>query len=558
MNIGACWKLKYICFAVCLIFLGSMKAAAAGDAGTTTNIRPANSDSGSPESLSEISRLKQQLSEQQKQLSEQQRQIDELRLIVLEQGKLKGNVSSAADIRFQSASSTSSGARVLGELASTTPIIPPAKAEASQAASLQPKDTVSVQDLSEKTDGVIKSLNGFRFGGDFRLRYDGTFRSANSVAGPAQNSRVRYRLRFNVDKDIGSMFAARFQLASGPLNNGLTNDQDFNATILKDPISIAEVYLDFHPDKHFSVRGGRMEEAFADNTRFIWDDDVRFNGFSATLPFPISKNALGLKSFEIRSGVYFLASPNVQILAESSPYVSAGYIPGQKIRDAMLYHPGFVLKGDVGSKWDHTLTADIQLYQNANLIQVASTSSGVPLYVQPAIGVTLSGPVTGTGNATTTPGGPAYAARHFQIAHMSYRIQYKGIRIGSREMPLWFDLQGTENVGTSQDQYGYMGSVNFGQVKKFGDYRLLYSFAYKEANAFISQFTDDDLGTGSGVNIKVHFIRFDLGLARFLEWQNLLFIQKEISGNRANFFVPLTHGAAQQYRFQSQLAIAFR
>jgi hypothetical protein len=557
MNPGASWKPHYIGFVVCLIFIGLMKAVSAGDAETTTNIRPANSDSGSPESLSEISRLKLQLSEQQKQLSDQQRQIDELRLMVLEQGKPKSNVSSVADIKSPSASSASSGARVLGEVASATPIIPPTKAEASPPAPPQSKDTVSVQDLSEKTEGVIKSLNGFRFGGDFRLRYDGTFRSANSVAGPAQNSRARYRLRFNVDKNIGSMFATRFQLASGPLNNGLTNDQDFNATILKDPISIAEVYIDFHPDKRFSVRGGRMEEAFADNTRFIWDDDVRFNGFSATWSFPISKNALGLKNFEIRSGVYILASPNVQILTESSPYVSAGYIPGQKIRDAMLYHPGLVLKGDLGSKWDHTLTADIQLYQNANLIQVASTSSGVPLYVQPAIGVTLSGPVTGTGNATTTPGGPAYAAGHFQIAHVAYRIQYKGISLGGREMPLWFDLQGAENVGTSRERYGYMGSVNFGQVKKLGDFRLLYSFAYKEANAFISQFTDDDLGTGGGVNIRAHFIRFDLGLARFLQWQNLLFIQKEISGNGVNFFVPLPHGAAQQYRFQSQLAITF-
>jgi len=39
-------------------------------------------------------------------------------------------------------------------------------------------------------------------------------------------------------------------------------------------------------------------------------------------------------------------------------------------------------------------------------------------------------------------------------------------------------MQRVENVWTSRDRYSYMESVNFGQVKKFGDYGLLYLFAY--------------------------------------------------------------------------------
>ena len=75
----------------------------------------------------------------------------------------------------------------------------------------------------------------------------------------------------------------------------------------------------------------------------------------------------------------------------------------------------------------------------------------------------------------------------------------------------------------------------------------------------ISQFTDDDLGTGSGVNIAVHAIRFDLGLTRFLQWQNLFFIQNARRGNNPGefFFVPLRRGANTTYRYLGQLAFTF-
>jgi hypothetical protein len=289
----------------------------------------------------------------------------------------------------------------------------------------------------------------------------------------------------------------------------------------------------------------------------LWDDDVRFEGFSAITRIPLPQNALGFQSFELRGGVYFLASPNIQILPANSPLVAAGFDPGQKVRDAMLYHPGFIVKAALGSKWDYSISADMQIYHNANLIQVASTAAGFPVYVNGALGITLSGPLTGTGTATTTPGGPAYAANHFQIARVAYRIQRKGIKVGDREMPLWFDLQGSKNTGTGAQRYGYMASANVGQVKRFGDVRLLYQYGYKEANSLISQFTDDDLGSGSGVNIRVHAVRFDLGITRFLQWQNLLFIQNEISNNSTNFFVPLPRGAETTYRYLGQLAFSF-
>jgi hypothetical protein len=199
------------------------------------------------------------------------------------------------------------------------------------------------------------------------------------------------------------------------------------------------------------------------------------------------------------------------------------------------------------------------MYRNSNQIQLASTAAGFPVVVTKDLGFVLSGPVGGAGNGTTLPGGATYFARDFHIAHLGYRLERKGVSIGGREMPLWLDFQASRNTGASNLRDALMASVNLGSIRKAGDVRTLYQFAIKDANSMISQFTDDDLGTGSGVNIAVHALRFDLGLTRFLQWQNLLFIQNQrrASNPSEQFFVPLQRGANSTFRYLGQLAFSF-
>jgi hypothetical protein len=412
-------------------------------------------------------------------------------------------------------------------------------------------------DLDKKVETIATGLGGFKFSGDLRLRADVQSRAGNAVAGPLQNIRSRFRVRFNADKDIDPKFRFHIQLSTGPFNNQTTNDQEFGAMAVKYPFAIAEAYVDYHPTTKISLRGGRMEEVFADNTRFLWDDDVRFNGFQQIATLSLASTAF--KSLEVRSGEYFLSNPNVPILAATSPFVAAGYQPGQKVRDANLFHPGVVLSGDLGMRWTHQATADIELYRNLNQIQLSSTAAGFPVVINNSVGFSLSGPITAVGNATTTPGGAIYSAGRFQIARVAYRIQNKGIKLRGREMPFYIDLQGARNVGTHRLRDAVMASANLGTVRQFGDMRFLYQFAIKDANAIIAQFTDDDLGTGSTTNVAVHALRFDLGLTRSLQWQNLFFIQNAKSPNdpAQQFFVPVQRGANTTFRYLGQLAFSF-
>ena len=115
--------------------------------------------------------------------------------------------------------------------------------------------------------------------------------------------------------------------------------------------------MDFRPNSKVTLRGGRIGESLRRQHALPWDDDVRFNGFSQTLALPLGENALGFTSLELRAGEYILSNPAVYILPASSPYVAAGYQTGQKVRGANLFHPGAVLRGNLGSHWSQQISA---------------------------------------------------------------------------------------------------------------------------------------------------------------------------------------------------------
>ncbi len=518
-------------------------------------------------SADELSLLRQQIAVQQEQINQLRARMEELGQRMGQTEQFPQGGPSPMGGRREVASRAPSG-----DPASLSPEIPLSLDRARFAASapaasgstpvtqaeLQSYST-RVDDLGKKTETVLKNLGGFQFGGDFRLRADVQARSGNAIAPPLQNARARYRLRLNVDKEWDKRFKFHLQLSTGPLNNALTADQDFAGTVAKSPFSIAEAYVDFHPNPNFSARGGRMEEVFMDYLRFLWDDDVRFNGFQQVATVPFGSKPWGFKSLEFRTGEYLLSNPNVPLLAASSPFVGAGFQAGQKVRDANLFHPGLVLRGDLGTRWSHRLSGDVELYRNASQIQLASTTAGFPVVVSNALGVALAGPMSGTGNATTTPGGARYSARNFQIARVVYRLEHSGWKFRDRPMPAWLDFQAARNFGTGKLRDAFLASANLGEVKGFGDVRFLYQFGIKDANSLVSQFTDDDFGTATGVNISTHAVRFDFGLTRFLQWQNLFFIQdaRRPSNPAEQFFVPVQRGAGTTFRYLGQFNFTF-
>lgn len=422
----------------------------------------------------------------------------------------------------------------------------------------------SVEQRLAKLEGQALKIGPVRFSGDFRVRFDGIFRSATRPPDPpldhVQNARARYRLRLNFDTDIHPNLSFHGQLATGPLNNQLSTNQDFTSITTRAPFSLSEAWIEYRPTKALQLQAGRVQDVFADNSRFLFDDDIRFNGFNEKYVMSFKPNAAYLSSLELRAGQYILSTPNVAVIAPNSPLARAGEVVGTAGRSATLFHQGLLANQTFNKKWNSQLGGDIQLYRHPNQIQLASTTDGLVLLVQPGLGIALSGPLPGTGNATTTSGGVIYTAPGFQVARLTYRLNYAGFTRGDHAFPISFNLQLARNVATGlRERDAMLAALQVGRITKRGDTAFLYIFSIKGANALISEVTDDDLGTNTGVNIRTSHFRFEYGISRKVTFQSLFFVQNSLrrSGQFPNFFVPVGDFAPTTYRVQQQLVFSF-
>ncbi len=430
--------------------------------------------------------------------------------------------------------------------------------------------TTRLDTLSREVEGISKGVAGFKFSGDFRLRADGIFRSSDAAAGPEQDMRGRYRARLNFDKGIDQQLSTHFQLGSGRFDNAITDDTDFGGGATRGPIFLTEAWMDYHPNSTVSLRGGKMPEVFQDFTRFMWDEDVRFNGGQESIGKSLGENPLGITRITLRAGQYVLTNPNIQVLPSatqcaaspapaSCAYLQAGYTPGENVRASDLFDEGVFVDGKIQPGWSQYLFGNFVSYRNADQIALGSTSAGYGVFASSQLGVTLPGPLTGTGSATTLPGGGIYTAHQYQIGHLAYRITKEGLRSHREEFPVFLDLQASRNFGTSFLRNAWGATLNVGEIKKAGDVRFLYFYVVKDANSLVSEFTDDQVGTQTGVNIRTHALRFDIGLTKYLQWQNIVYVQNEISSNdpARHFYVPIQEGAGTQFRVQSSLFANF-
>lgn len=539
---------RFVLFVTVLLGASAMAVAQSVPAQVRSSMRSVTTDRP-PSGTSVDDRLRAL----EEELRQQNQSLTEMRAIIAEQQRVIGVLSAKTD---EAKAEEPKAVATVATIAGTSPA--PAATEI---------QTATLEERVKNVESKVLAIGPFRLSGDFRLRFDGVFRKADPTppAGFAalthqQNARMRYRVRLNLDTDIDSRFSFHGQLSTGQVNNPLTGDQDFGSTTAHAPFFISEAWIDFHPNKATQFQAGRVQEIFADNSRFLFDDDIRFNGFNEKYNLTFKRNGLKVSSLEFRAGQYILSNPNVAIVTAGSPLAQAGAILGSTGRSSNLFHQGLLLNQKFNDRWSSQFGGDVQLYRNPNQIQLASTANGVALIVQNGLGLALSGPLSGTGNATTTPGGAIYTARNFQIARLTYRLNWTGFKTGGRTYPVAFNVQAARNVGVGiRERDAFLGSLQIGKVAGRGDMAFLYVFSNKGANSIISQVTDDDLGTGSGVNIRTNHFRFDYGIAKKVTLQSLLYVQTELrnSGDFPNFFVPLNAFTPRQYRLQEQIVFSF-
>jgi len=255
--------------------------------------QPAVTERSSPAAALKISdvAIDDRLKALENALQQQNKTLTEMRAIIADQQRLIESLSAKAPGSERGEQKdTATVATIAGPSSSPAPTT---------------TQTPTVEDRVKKLEGQVLKFGPFRFSGDFRLRFDGIFRKADPTppVGFAplthqQNARMRYRVRLNLDTDIDSRLSFHGQLSTGQVNNPLTGDQDFGATTAHHPFFISEAWIDFHPNKATQFQAGRVQEVFADNSRFLFDDDIRFNGFNEKYTFAFKPNGLKVSSLE--------------------------------------------------------------------------------------------------------------------------------------------------------------------------------------------------------------------------------------------------------------------
>lgn len=406
--------------------------------------------------------------------------------------------------------------------------------------------------------------NPVQFDGEFRLYFDSITRAAGGGSPRVSNLRGRYLLHLDFDAALRQSLSVHGQLSTAPLNNPLTDIQDFGAGAAKHPFFLSQAFVDFHPNQFVRLQGGRVDSPFSDRSRFLFDSDTRFNGTSEVFRLPLQHAPARLAEVRFSAGQYTFSNPNFPVITPGTPstaanatpsqaLLAAGAVPGTQPRSSQLFQQGVLIRQQTTDSFSNELAADVQLYRNPNQLRLMSTPGGLFL-LGTTLGITPSSPVPGVGNATTTPAGATFTAPGYRIGHASYTLAHR-----SNALPLALNLQWARNFEPVSDRNAWAAIMTAGRSKEAGDVRVIYGFYRKEANSLIGELTENDIAIGGNLNMRAHLIRAEYTVARGVVFANNLIWTKWLkdSNPAANFFVPLGRLTPVQLRYQGMLIFRF-
>jgi hypothetical protein len=155
---------------------------------------------------------------------------------------------------------------------------------------------VLAEDGGEKK---TKWYDKIKFGGDFRLRYEGFQWDEHYDDG--DRHRFRYRLRVGAKAKVTENLTVGLQLRSGNPNNPISDNQSFDTGFDKATISIAEAYVGYKATGWFEITGGKFRpKKLWTATDMQWDDDVVVEGALQNFTWsPGGLRSLNLNTYQL-------------------------------------------------------------------------------------------------------------------------------------------------------------------------------------------------------------------------------------------------------------------
>lgn len=307
--------------------------------------------------------------------------------------------------------------------------------------------------VSEETMPVPGWLKDIKFGGDFRLRYEGIFNRTDK----SDRHRGRFRLRLNLAKKLCDELDVVIRLASGDSNSATSTNQTFDDAFSEKDIWIDRAYAVYRPNwlKGLELAGGKLQNPFV-HTDIIWDSDVNPEGVYEKYVFSVTES---FKPF-ITLGQLFIEEENVD----------SASIDASKDASLFAYQAGY--NWDIAnSQW--TLAATLYDYSNLENVDWDDDS----------------------GNS---------GEDGFKLVNITsfWKTKLCGIPV-----KLYGDY--VKNTDSEDNDYAYALGFTIGKIKKKGDWSFGYKYARIEPDAVVGIFADSNFGganrRGSKFSLKYRF-----------------------------------------------------
>ena len=407
--------------------------------------------------------------------------------------------------------------------------------------------------LKDNIGKAIPWMQGAKFAGDFRLRYEAfDYFKKNNDAGSTgttadrTRNRFRIRLRWGFEKDYGDDWKVGFRLATGnttdpnSTNQTLGNSGYFNFKT----INIDRAYGIYEPNglkdygllKGVKVGAGKFDNPFLRySTTIVWDPDVTPEGIYEQANLGLLSTEENTVKLQFTSG-QFIVNENAAVDNDANLYAYQGAI------NWSTYNWG-------GGDRPVDIHAAVSYYDYTNWFNT----------------------VKAAGNTAST----SYLRTNSIVAD-SFRVLdiYPEVTFYVKNTPLmlWYDYAvNTANVGTDDVDQSLGNDIHdtdtawglgfkLGKAKKKGAWEAFYGYYEIGANAVVAAFNDSDFGgpgTNGFTNRKGHKFGASYLLTDNISLNWTGYVVKPLNPFNGNATIGLQN-ATNESVFRSQLDLVYK
>ena len=301
--------------------------------------------------------------------------------------------------------------------------------------------------------------------GDFRLRHEWIKRN-DSTDLNRNRGRIRYRL------GIETKINDQVQVGAGLASNGGTprgTNLTFSDTFAKSSINLDYAYVQYAPNEHLTLTGGKMKIPFWEPTELLWDADLTPEGGAANLNWKMNDN--------------------IKLFSNLSTFVIDEIASDQSDPFIILLQSGLEWQKD--EKFDYKLAVSYDNFDNGTKQLLDSRSS-------PATNTVNGGRYDFTYNTVSV-------ASEFGINKPFDSFLPRIAAIG----------EFVHNPDPGEQNNGWLAGGYVGSKKVSGpkQWKITGTFRYLGADAWLDVFPDADFYSGA-TDVKGYETIFEFGLTK--------------------------------------------